>query len=177
MRGDQNQRLYTDFIQIDAPINPGNSGGPVVNIDGDMIGIATAIIGGAQGIGFATPVDRARRIVDDLLRFGEVRAVWIGVRGRTITSGDDGAAGIGTVGGPPGVPTVIVPGPDQGPACVSLAFDIGGGGIVLGIQRVELLAQTFFAGGASVNRATYRLSHLFSGRRGGLRVGGGLLGG
>jgi serine protease Do len=90
VRGDQNQRLYTDFIQIDAPINPGNSGGPVVNIDGEMIGIATAIIGGAQGIGFATPVDRARRIVEDLLRFGEVRAVWIGVRGRTISSGDDG---------------------------------------------------------------------------------------
>src|SRR5438046_6991226 len=56
-----------------------------------MVGIATAIIGGAQGIGFATPVDRAKRIVDDLLRFGEVRAVWIGVRGRTITSGDRGA--------------------------------------------------------------------------------------
>jgi S1-C subfamily serine protease len=55
-----------------------------------MIGIATAIIGGAQGIGFATPVDRAKRIVEDLLRFGEVRAVWIGVRGRTISSGDDG---------------------------------------------------------------------------------------
>lgn len=89
VRGDQNQRLYTDFIQIDAPINPGNSGGPVVNIDGEMIGIATAIIGGAQGIGFATPVDRARRIVDDLLRFGEVRAVWIGVRGRTIPSGQE----------------------------------------------------------------------------------------
>jgi serine protease Do len=90
VRGDQNQRLYTDFIQIDAPINPGNSGGPVVNIDGEMIGIATAIIGGAQGIGFATPVDRAKRIVADLLRFGEVRAVWIGVRGRTISSGDGG---------------------------------------------------------------------------------------
>ena len=90
VRGDQNQRLYTDFIQIDAPINPGNSGGPVVNIDGEMIRIATAIIGGAQGIGFATPVDRAKRIVEDLLRFGEVRAVWIGVRGRTINSGDDG---------------------------------------------------------------------------------------
>jgi len=91
VRGDQNQRLYTDFIQIDAPINPGNSGGPVVNIQGEMVGIATAIIGGAQGIGFATPVDRAKRIVDDLLRFGEVRAVWIGVRGRTITSGERGA--------------------------------------------------------------------------------------
>ncbi len=90
VRGDENQRLYTDFIQIDAPINPGNSGGPVVNIQGDMIGIATAIIGGAQGIGFAIPVDRAKRIVEDLLKFGEVRAVWIGLHGRTITSGEEG---------------------------------------------------------------------------------------
>jgi serine protease Do len=78
--------MYTDFVQIDAPINLGNSGGPVVNIQGDMIGVATSIIGGAQGIGFAIPVDRARRIVDDLLRYGEVRAVWIGVRGQTLTS-------------------------------------------------------------------------------------------
>ena len=92
VRGNENQRLYTDFIQIDAPINPGNSGGPVVNIQGDLIGIATAIIGGAQGIGFAIPIDRARRIKDDLLAFGEVRAVWVGLRGRTLTSGNgDGA--------------------------------------------------------------------------------------
>ena len=90
VRGQNNQRTYTDFVQIDAPINPGNSGGPVVNIQGDLIGIATAIIGGAQGIGFAIPVDRAKRIVDDLVRFGEVRAVWIGVRARTITSGEEG---------------------------------------------------------------------------------------
>ena len=84
VRGQNNQRSYTDFIQIDAPINPGNSGGPVVNIQGDLIGIATAIAGGAQGIGFAIPVDRARRIVEDLLRYGEVRAAWIGVRGRPL---------------------------------------------------------------------------------------------
>jgi serine protease Do len=89
VRGRQNQRTYTDFIQIDAPINPGNSGGPVVNIDGELIGIATAIIGGAEGIGFAIPIDRAKRIVDDLLRFGSVRAVWIGVRGRTLSDPDD----------------------------------------------------------------------------------------
>jgi serine protease Do len=84
----ENQRVYSDFLQIDAPINPGNSGGPVVNIQGDLIGIATAIIGGAQGIGFAIPIDRAKRIKDDLLNFGEVRAVWIGLRGRTINSGN-----------------------------------------------------------------------------------------
>ncbi len=89
VRGNENQRVYTDFLQIDAPINPGNSGGPVVNIQGDLIGIATAIIGGAQGIGFAIPIDRARRIKDDILNFGGVRAVWVGLRGRTLTSGGD----------------------------------------------------------------------------------------
>ena len=93
VRGQNNQRSYTDFIQIDAPINPGNSGGPVVNIQGDLIGIATAIAGGAQGIGFAIPADRARRIVQDLLEFGEVRAAWIGVRGRN--AGEDRAPGRG----------------------------------------------------------------------------------
>jgi serine protease Do len=90
VRGSDNQRVYTDFIQIDAPINPGNSGGPVVNIQGEMIGVATAIIGGAQGIGFAIPVDRARRIVADLRQFGQVRAVWIGAHGRTLTASGDG---------------------------------------------------------------------------------------
>ncbi|HSS45765.1 MAG TPA: trypsin-like peptidase domain-containing protein [Thermoanaerobaculia bacterium] len=85
----ENQRVYNDFIQIDAPINPGNSGGPVVNIRGDMIGVATAIIGGAQGIGFAIPVDRAKRIVADLVRFGHVQPVWIGLHGRTVTSRED----------------------------------------------------------------------------------------
>jgi S1-C subfamily serine protease len=85
----ENQRVYNDFLQIDAPINPGNSGGPVVNIQGDMIGVATAIIGGAQGIGFAIPVDRARRIVSDLVRFGRVQPVWIGVHGRTISGRDE----------------------------------------------------------------------------------------
>lgn len=79
-------RTYTDFVQIDAPINPGNSGGPLVNIDGELVGINTAIIGGAQGIGFAIPVDRARRIVKDILSFGKVRPAWIGVRGRTLAS-------------------------------------------------------------------------------------------
>jgi serine protease Do len=88
VRGENNQ-TYTDFIQTDASINPGNSGGPLVNVDGEMVGVATAIIGGAQGIGFAIPADRARRIVDDLLKFGEVRAVWIGVRGKTLVSGEE----------------------------------------------------------------------------------------
>jgi serine protease Do len=85
----ENQRVYNDFIQIDAPINPGNSGGPVVNIQGDMIGVATAIVGGAQGIGFAIPVDRAKRIVSDLVKFGRVQPVWVGLHGRTIASREE----------------------------------------------------------------------------------------
>jgi serine protease Do len=77
---ERGERLFTDFLQIDASINPGNSGGPLVNILGDVIGINTAIISGASGIGFAIPADRARRVVDDLLRFGELRPLWTGAR-------------------------------------------------------------------------------------------------
>ena len=79
-------RTYTDFIQTDAAINPGNSGGALCNVLGELIGINTAIVGGANTIGFAIPVERVRRIVDDLLRFGEVKPVWVGVRGSTVTS-------------------------------------------------------------------------------------------
>jgi Do/DeqQ family serine protease len=72
-------RVFQDFIQIDASINPGNSGGPLLNINGELIGINTAIYAKAQGIGFAIPIGKARRIVSDLIQFGEVKPVWIGV--------------------------------------------------------------------------------------------------
>jgi serine protease Do len=77
---ERGERLFTDFLQTDASINPGNSGGPLVNVAGDVIGINTAIISGASGIGFAIPADRARRIVDELVRFGELRPLWTGAR-------------------------------------------------------------------------------------------------
>jgi len=64
--------IYRDFIQTDASINPGNSGGPLLNINGELIGINTAIYAKAQGIGFAIPINKARRIIKDLIRFGEV---------------------------------------------------------------------------------------------------------
>jgi serine protease Do len=72
-------RVYRHFIQTDASINPGNSGGPLLNIDGDVIGINTAIYQKAQGIGFAIPINKAKRIVRELLRAGEVRPPWVGL--------------------------------------------------------------------------------------------------
>jgi serine protease Do len=71
--------VYNDFVQTDAAINPGNSGGPLLNVDGEIIGINTAIFASAQGIGFAIPADKVRRIVDELTRFGKVRPAWVGV--------------------------------------------------------------------------------------------------
>ncbi len=73
---------YESFIQTDAPINPGNSGGALINTKGELVGINTAIIapaGGNVGIGFAVPVNMARAVMDQLLRYGEVRRGRIGV--------------------------------------------------------------------------------------------------
>ena len=77
LRGED--RTYADFIQTDASINPGNSGGPLLNIKGELIGINTAIYGRAQGIGFAIPVDRARRVMRELVSHGEIRRGWLGL--------------------------------------------------------------------------------------------------
>jgi len=77
--GRSRRRNPSDFIQTDASINPGNSGGPLLNVFGELIGINTAIFSKAQGIGFAIPINRARRIVDDLIYFGKVRKAWVGI--------------------------------------------------------------------------------------------------
>ncbi len=73
-------RTYHGFLQTDASINPGNSGGPLLNASGQLIGVNTAIYGGgAQGIGFAIPIDVAKRIVAELISKGEVVPVWLGL--------------------------------------------------------------------------------------------------
>ena len=76
--------VYHDFIQTDASINPGNSGGPLLNINGELIGINTAIYAKARGIGFAIPINKAKRIVADLIKFGEVVQAWIGLTVQSI---------------------------------------------------------------------------------------------
>lgn len=70
---------YEDFVQTDAAINPGNSGGALLNVEGKLIGVNTAIYSSANGIGFAIPVDQAMAVVEEVLRYGEVRSAFTGV--------------------------------------------------------------------------------------------------
>lgn len=74
-----------DLVQTDAAINPGNSGGALFNIFGEVIGINTAILQGAQGLGFAIPINIAREISRELIQIGKVERPWIGIIGRTVS--------------------------------------------------------------------------------------------
>ena len=78
---------YEDYIQTDASINQGNSGGPLFNMDGDVVGINTAILGqsGSIGIGFAIPSNSAQKVINQLIEFGETKRGWLGVRIQTVT--------------------------------------------------------------------------------------------
>ncbi|MEW6355195.1 MAG: trypsin-like peptidase domain-containing protein [Planctomycetota bacterium] len=80
LRGDEGEITYKGLIQTDAAINPGNSGGPLINLDGELIGINTAIVDAAQGIGFAIPVSQVRKILNDLLNFRKLINAWIGMK-------------------------------------------------------------------------------------------------
>ena len=86
---DINLTRYDDFIQTDASINQGNSGGPLFNLSGEVIGINTAIIApgqaGSIGIGFAIPANAASNIIDQLIKYGETRRGWLGVRIQEVT--------------------------------------------------------------------------------------------
>jgi serine protease Do len=85
---DINAGLYDEFLQTDAAINRGNSGGPLFNMNGEVIGVNSAIIsptGGSIGIGFAIPSKTAKLVISQLQRFGEVRRGWLGVQVQTVT--------------------------------------------------------------------------------------------
>jgi len=79
------RRLISDMIQTDAALNPGNSGGPLLNAQGEVIGINTAIDRAQPGVGFAIPIDRARRHLPDLLAGRAIQHPWLGIRGAEIT--------------------------------------------------------------------------------------------
>ncbi len=82
LSGSEREVLYADMVQTDAAINPGNSGGPLVNADGEVVGVNSSIFsrsGGSEGLGFAIPIDRALRIADELRQHGRIRRPWVGV--------------------------------------------------------------------------------------------------
>jgi serine protease Do len=111
--------VYVDMIQTDASINPGNSGGPLVNALGQVIGVNSSIFspsGGSIGLGFAIPINRARRVADDLLAHGVVRRPWIGIKlqlgrpGMPGGSPSDGVAIASVVAGSPADRAGVRPG-------------------------------------------------------------------
>lgn len=113
------QGTFTDFLQTDAAINPGNSGGPLLNLRGQLIGVNTAIQQGAEGIGFAIPIDKARRVVAELLDHGFVSHVWLGLWGQDVDQATAGYFGLPVARGmlvtavepgSPGAGAGIVPG-------------------------------------------------------------------
>jgi len=90
---------YDDFIQTDAPINRGNSGGPLFDMDGNVVGVNSAIFspsGGSVGIGFSIPSNMARQVIEQLRQYGATRRGWLGVRIQQVTS--DIAEGLGLPG-------------------------------------------------------------------------------
>jgi serine protease Do len=92
-RSNMGIETYENFIQTDASINPGNSGGPLLNVNGEVIGINTAIVAAGQGIGFAIPVNMAKRVVEQLIKKGSVTRAWLGVAIQPVT--EDIAASFG----------------------------------------------------------------------------------
>ncbi len=119
LQGDRRLREYApyaieDFIQTDAVINPGNSGGPMVNLEGQVVGINSAIAtrtGVYQGYGFAIPINLARRIMEDLIEYGHVKRPRIGVQIADIVAEDAEAYGLPKVSG-----VLVQDVPDDGPA-------------------------------------------------------------
>lgn len=101
-RRDINAGLYDEFLQTDAAINRGNSGGPLFNMDGEVIGVNTAIIsptGGSIGIGFAMPSSTVVNVIEQLKQFGETRRGWLGVRIQTINEEIAESLGLKEAGG------------------------------------------------------------------------------
>ena len=87
---DASPAIYKDMIQTDAAINPGNSGGPLANSNGEVIGVNSFIFsmsGGSEGVGFAIPINTARNVIDEMIQYGRVRDIWVGIAIQELTPG------------------------------------------------------------------------------------------
>ncbi len=95
---DSSEQIFNDMIQTDAAINPGNSGGPLINARGEVIGVNTLIFagggGGNVGLGFAIPINRVRRVYEEIVAHGRVRDVWVGMGAADITPQTQAALGL-----------------------------------------------------------------------------------
>jgi S1-C subfamily serine protease len=130
---------YEDFIQTDASINPGNSGGALIDLEGHLIGINTAIVapsGGNVGVGFAIPINMARSIMDQLIKFGHVEHGYIGVEVQDLTP--DIAAALHTDQAQGALIANIVPGSPADQA------GLQDGDIILAVDNVPITSRTQF---------------------------------
>ncbi len=145
-RRDIQSGLYDEFLQTDAAINRGNSGGPLFNMEGEVIGVNTAIIsptGGSIGIGFAVPANTVSHVLEQLKQFGETRRGWLGVRIQSVTEEIAESVGLKTAAG-----ALVASVTEGGPAAeagleagdIILSFD--GQDVSLMRQLPKIVAQT-----------------------------------
>ena len=124
---------YDDYIQIDAPINKGNSGGPAFDMDGNVIGINTAIFspsGGSVGIGFDVPADTAKLVVAQLMEKGYVTRGWLGVKIQTVSAGIADSLGLKTAAG------AIVDEPQAGSPAAKAGLESGD--VILAVDGTQI---------------------------------------
>jgi S1-C subfamily serine protease len=133
--------VLEDMIQTDAAINPGNSGGPLVNTDGQVIGLNTAIIPYAQGIGFAIPINSVRKVVEQIIRYGRIVRPRLGIHGISINPAIAGYYSLPVDSG------VLVVGVEPGSSAASAGIDVGDiiinfeGVEVDGVERLKMLVE------------------------------------
>ncbi|MDR3640805.1 MAG: trypsin-like peptidase domain-containing protein [Humidesulfovibrio sp.] len=132
---DTGQHTITGLIQTDAAINPGNSGGPLLNILGQVVGINAAVYAHGGGLGFAIPINKAKRVLEELITTGRVAHIWIGVLGENMTPDQMVQYGLMRPGGL--VVTTVFPGTPAAAAGIRPGDTL----LAIGEQRVQDKAQ------------------------------------